>query len=603
MTKVCFVNAFEYNYLGTRQLASYLRKFGHETHNILLGHISDGYSPVQELKDEHHGYMILIDGSLISHAGNRWPLSESDFTLLGEVLAEEQPDIIGFSARSTNNYLIPELVPVFRKAAPHALLAAGGYGPTLEPDLYLDGGFDVVIRGDGEEAVLELADAVQAGEKEAALLIKNTYWNKSFGGGRNPMRDQEKHLEKYPPQLIGNDAFSVIADGMVKRHYDPALQSLDYVTYLGRGCTGKCTYCSGGQWRTLYREEGKKAYPRRNRDIHSVIEECSSISDCKRVIGFCDEFWSMSISQTREFFTLYKKNVKKPFFAYLQYDQMVNNRDLFELILDAGLMATGIGFQHGSAAFLKKYYGRNAHYDLLLEYARMLSDNLVRYYCQFIGGNCYETLDDFHECLSLIRKLPSDIEFRELAVLDIFRLRPHPKTPITLIAPRVLTNPMSANEWLYRAVLMQLANKMPEDELQELMTVSSFKRDTMIFYDFSRSWWYRQQRHHYERLIAEEADKDWIFYGAGENYQRNKKFFAPLKPRVILVDRAYLLNKKEVDGIPIVCAEDFLTGSEVDKESRYLIFINPASHVAQNLLRTYKVPRDHIHACEIGLPC
>lgn len=602
MTKVVFINAFEYNYLGTRQLASYLRKFGHETHNILLGHVSDGYSPVGELKDEHHGYMILIDGRLISHAGNMWPLSESDFTILEEVLIEEEPDIIGFSARSTNNYLIPKLVPVFRKAAPHALLAAGGYGPTLEPDLYLDGGFDVVIRGDGEEAVLELADAVQAGEREAALLIKNTYWNKSLGG-RNPMRDQEKHLEKYPPQLTGNSAFSVIADGAVKRHYDPGIQSLDYVTYLGRGCTGKCTYCSGGQWRALYREEGRKAYPRRNRDMHSVIEECSSIPDSKRVIAFCDEFWSMSVSQTRKFFTLYKEHVKKPFFAYLQYDQMVNNTDLFELILDAGLMATGIGFQHGSASFLKKYYGRNEHYDLLLKYAEMLSSNLVRYYCQFIGGNCYETLDDFHECLSLIRKLPSDIEFKELAVLDIFRLRPYPKTPITLIAPRVVTDPMPANEWLYRAVFMQLANKMPLDELQEMMTISSFKHDAMLLYDFSRSWWYRQQCRHYEKLVAEEADKDWIFYGAGENYQRNKKFFAPLKPRAILVDRAYLPDEKGMDGIPVVCAEDFLASSGVDKESRYLIFVNPASRVAQNLLRTYKIPRAHIHACEIGLPC
>lgn len=600
MSKVIFVNAFEYNYLGTRVLASYLRKFGHKTHNILLGRGAGRYDTVQKLKEDHLGYMIFLGGTLISHTGNIWPILQEDFLALETVIKEESPDIIGFSARSTNNYLINDLVTSFRRSSPEALLVAGGYGPTLEPDLYLDGGFDVVIRGDGEEALLELADSHERNDMISATCINNTYWNKIYGGQKNSLRDQEKFLEKYPQQLCGHESFSLISDGTLKRYFDPVVESSEYWTYFGRGCHGKCTYCSGGQWKYLYLNEGKKAYPRRNRNMHDVLDECKHLPDSIKMICFVDEFWSMTASQTKEFFTLYKEQINKPFWVYLEYEQMVRNRDLFELVLDAGLHSTGVGFQHGSTSFLQKYYGRKNNYDILLQYIRILFDNFVAHYCQFVGGNCYETEEDFLECLSLIRKIPSHIEFAHLGLVDVFRLRPHPKTPITFIAPKIMTEPMSANEWLWRAICMNLSNKIEPDELQNIMATSIFKKDAMLFYDFSRSLLYRQRRKHYETLIATEADKDWIFLGAGENYLRNKSFFSPIKPRACLVDRDYI-SDKEVNGIPIRSTEDFFASGDFDEKTRYLIFINPALQTAKKLHRTYKVPREYIHACSIDL--
>lgn len=596
MAKIVFINAFEYNYLGTRLLASYLRQHGHNTHNILLGyHV---FPQETQLREEHLGYQILYLGRLRCHCSNDFPLTNEDMLQLEATLIEEAPDIIGFSARSTNNNLIPLLAPVLRRAVPQALLAAGGYGPTLEPDLYLEGGFDVVVRGDGEEALLELAECIDKKDMNAAGKILNTYWSQALGGYRNPLRDQEKNIDRYPAQLWGNEAFSVIRGGTTLRHVDPTVEAREYTTFFGRGCTGRCSYCSGGQWRSLYRNEGKKAYPRRNRAIEHVIDECKSIPDTIGFISFSDEFWSIPTQKTFEFFELYKKYVHKPFFAVLQYDQMIQHRDLFNLVIDAGLQGTLIGFQTGSKEFSEKYYGRKAHFDMLLTYAHMLFDNFVYGDAQFISGNCYETMDDFQQTLALIRQIPYHIEMNIIG-LQITRLRPHPKTPLTILAPRVLTNPMSANDFLYRAVLMYLANKMSQAEMEELMATSIFKKDASLLYDFSHGWVARQQKLHYDKLIEEECGKDWVYYGAGANYQRNKHTFASLKPRAILVDRAYFEKNTEIDGIPVVCAEDFLTSKETDKDTRFLIFVNPAIHVARKLLRTYNIPRNNIHACEI----
>lgn len=597
MSKIVFVNAFEYNYIGTRLLASYLRKNGHQTHNILLG--DSGFRNITRLQDTHLGYIMFRSNKIVSHVGNKYPLVEEDFKALECVLREERPDIIGFSARSTNNYLVPILVPVFRRAMPDALLVAGGYGPTLDPEIYLDGGFDAVVRGDGEEAMLELAECRDKGDQEAAVQIANTWWAASLGGTRNAMRDQEKDLRKYPPQLYGHEGFTTISRGCVQRRFDPVMDANAYFTFLGRGCTGTCTYCSGGQWRTLYRSEGKKAYPRRNRSIHDVIEECEKIPQNMRYITFTDEFWSLPADKTREFFSLYRDRIGKPFWVFLHYEQMLKHRDIFDLVLDAGLVATGVGFQSGSGSFLQKYYNRKPEYDVLLEYAQILFNNFILTDALFIGGNCYETMEDFHEALELVRKLPFNIEIIRQLNIQVTRLKAHPHTPLTLIAPRVVTDPMPANEWLYRALLMNLANKMPPEDLREIMSASLFRRDAMLLYSFSQSWISSQETRHFERLVDEGEGRDWVFYGAGENYQRNKAFFSRLRPRCILVDRAYLPEEKTVDGIPVTATEDFFADRQCESETRFLVLIQPVTLFAKKLLRTYGVPYENIHACEI----
>ena len=127
MGKIVFVNAFEYGYLGTRLLAAYLRQCGHVTHNILLG--TNGKVATEEkeqLPESYEGYQQFRQGKILVHANMAQPLTNRELDGLEKVLGEESPDIIGFSARSTNNYLVPVLVPIFRRAAPHALLVAGG---------------------------------------------------------------------------------------------------------------------------------------------------------------------------------------------------------------------------------------------------------------------------------------------------------------------------------------------------------------------------------------------------------------------------------------------------------------------------------------------
>ena len=185
MQKVVFVNLYETSYLGTRLLASYLRANGHDTHNILYEekHYALTDDPIE---GEIEGYHMYMNGHVHEQLRTEGALPDEGLASLARAIRLEKPDVIGFSTRSTHNYLAPQLAVQFRKAAPNALLVAGGYGPTLNPEIYLEAGFDVVVRGDGEEALLELVNAWEKQDRPALVTVPGTTWAARWGGGATP---------------------------------------------------------------------------------------------------------------------------------------------------------------------------------------------------------------------------------------------------------------------------------------------------------------------------------------------------------------------------------------------------------------------------------
>ena len=601
MSTVVFVNAYEFDYLGTRLLASWLLKNAISTHCILLD--DNIASRVLSPQEKFIGYQYYT-GYLFEHRAMHHPLREADWEALTRAISREQPRILGFSARSTNNFLIDPVVSVFKKAAPDALLVAGGYGPTLEPDLYLSGGFDVVVRGDGEEAILEIAQRLEQDDPVRMHRIANTSWSAAHGGHINPLRDQTKDLSLYPPPLSGDAHFSWIQDGQLHSYEDPTTHSSNYYTLFGRGCPGKCTYCSGGHWKSLYTNEGKKAYVRRNRDIEEVIEECRSLPDSVKTIVFCDEYWSLPKEKTEKFLTLYKQSVNKNFFAYFAYDQMLQHPELMDLAIDAGLDSTAIGFQTGSSDLLERCYARKPRYPVLLSYARRLFENFVTFSAQFIGGNCYESWEDLEQSYDVIRSLPVSLEYPEAVFLTIYRLRPHPESPIIKAWPRVVTDPMPAKEWYFRAILMQYCRFFTTEEFSSLIAPFAVRTsppparpDCVSLERKLHTMFLEKQLDHYRKLVQTPQTAPWVYYGAGDCYTKNREFFAALKPQALLLDKEYMPSVSHIDGIPVVPVEDFCADGANAKKYNFMVFLQRPQKIKRKLLRRYGVPFDKIHSC------
>lgn len=597
--KVVFINLYEYSYLGTRCLASFLQTKGIETHNILMEDYTMHKVLDPEAKD-FFGYHIYMNGMVLEQPlppkNGELPFSEASLLALKEAIRAESPDIIAYSSRSTHDELAPNLAQIYRECAPDALLIAGGFGPTLNVDLYLGAGFDCVIRGDGEESLLEIANAYEKRDRLKLVNIANTCWNPAWGGEVNGLRDQVKDLSKYPAPLSGDSHFSYIKNGVLTRYRDPILLAKKYFTFFGRGCIGTCAYCSGGQWSSLYRKEGKKAYKRRNRNIMDVINELKNLPRNINFIVFADEYWGNNRKLSYDFFSKYRDEVQRPFFAYLDYDHILEDNELFELVVESGLEATGIGFQTGSSDLSKTYYRRKQNYERLVRYAWLMFKNKIHINPQFIGGNCYETMDDFLQTVELVRKLPYDIECPYVVQLQTTQLRAHPGSLLREIAPRVVTSPMPTKEWHYRAILLEMARILSKEEFDRLLTLDFYRQNPIELQKLYEKFLLKKQYAHFTSLIEKTRSQHWVYYGAGYTYNRNKEFFRRLNPEAIILDSQYIGEERDIDDISVRDIKEFFANGSPEN-THIMIFSDSPWQLAKNLLHTYKVPFENIHSC------
>lgn len=92
---------------------------------------------------------------------------------LRALLGERRWDVIGSSTTGMTLRFDLELCNIARRQQPNALLVAGGMEATFAPALVSQlGGFDLVVLGEGEKPLLEIARRLQAGE--ALLGIEST---------------------------------------------------------------------------------------------------------------------------------------------------------------------------------------------------------------------------------------------------------------------------------------------------------------------------------------------------------------------------------------------------------------------------------------------
>lgn len=598
MAKIVFINAFETSYLGTRILASYMRVKGHETHNILLG--TGEYISIEEPLEKHEGYQSYSRGVLCVNKATRFKLSQIDYENLEKIIKHHKPDVIGFSARSTNNWLAPILQPIFKRSAPEALLIAGGFGPTLEPELYLSEGFDCVIRCDGEESLACLLELVDKKKNDASVLeemltIKNTVWKKDDALITNPLFPQDKNLSKYGAPIHGNEYFSFINNDQCFENFDPEINNGLYYTYFGRGCIGHCTYCSGGQWASLYQKDNAKFYKRRNREIPELISELEKMPEVAHHIWFVDEFFALSKEKTLEFCKLYKERIGRTFFTYINYDFMLENKNIFDALVDAGLTGTGIGFQTGSEKFAREIYHRKLRNSHLLEFAKLCFDTNLYTGIHIIGGNCYEDDETFYETIDLVQKLPYSIETPNINPIENIRLRPHPKSPITYLSPRVVSDPMSAHDWFYRGILLELSRITDRDEINDIYKNKKYYDNLKEFNQLFLNRRAKKQINHYKDMINQIAGRRIVYFGMGSLFEENRDFFKDLQPDAIIVDKKYKATDV-FDGVRVYESDDFLANQKGDDETIYLTFVANVVLPRKKLNFRYGIPNDRIHS-------
>jgi radical SAM superfamily enzyme YgiQ (UPF0313 family) len=326
------------------------------------------------------------------------PITDKEIQLLFDVFREFKPDLVGFS-------LVTQMLPAAAKLSNlireqfDVPIVWGGMGPTIEPERCLRDA-DIVCLGEGDGAMLDLADAVDRGEIQPD--IENLWVKRNGHIRKNPVRPLIQDLDALAsPSYDPHNIIFINENALRRNTYLPNMAGL-YPIMTSRGCPFACYFCSNDLCRKMYK--GQK-YVRR-RSPENVIEELKramAIHDLEWVL-FYDDVFVFDKGWVSRFAEMYKSEIGLPFWCY-SYPTFTDE-ETFRILRDCGLKCVTCGIQTGSQRILRELFNRPTSREKILEAGRTFSRLGIDCYYDLITSIPGETEEDCRETLDLLLAMP-----------------------------------------------------------------------------------------------------------------------------------------------------------------------------------------------------
>jgi radical SAM superfamily enzyme YgiQ (UPF0313 family) len=466
MARVALIKLFTGLNLGVSQLSGELQRAGHDTRIIYL---KDYIVAAQE--DAHKYRQPDLCGVWIAARARKMnvncyhPISEREYNLLLEVLEEFQPDLIGFSLTSVP---FGECVEVTRRVKERFDVPViwGGSGPTLEPDRSLEIA-DMICVGEGEDLIVELADAIDAGRDYRQL--KNLWIKVNGEVVKNSGRPLAELEQIAIPDFEPTRTFHINDDQLRRNVYPPNL-GRQYPIMTQRGCPYSCSFCI----ESVYQERYGHSVRRRSVDL--VIEEIVRAKQRLgvRAVMFYDDVFTTHPKWLREFAARYKAEVDLPFWCYTY--PRTTRREEIEMLKEAGLKSITIGIQSGSHDVLKEY-NRPIPAEMSIRAAQELVDCGLDAFFDLITQSDVETEISCRETFNFLLDFP-----RGMKTVGFYPMVKFPTYGYTNgVAARQTTNPLSDDDYNYwHKMYLLTRTDLPREKIRALAESPDVRRDPSL---------------------------------------------------------------------------------------------------------------------------
>ena len=311
-----------------------------------------------------------------------------------------QPDLIGISLTTRQWLRGRELVGAIRSRLDVPVIA-GGLHPTFAPEVVLSSpGFDYVCTGEGEEAMLDLVEALERGAPDDRIP---NIWKR--GAARPELRQPLAPLDRLP--FMARDLLD-----------EP--RGVVHMT-TQRGCPFGCTYCAARMYNELYEGTGLE-YGRR-RTHGSVLAELLQLREQDRLgyVIFLDDTFTINHSWVMEFCRVYGAEVGAPFSLHARVETV--NEKLLGMLAAAGCKQITYGVESGSERVRRKIMHRQVTNERFKDVFRWTRSAGITVTANYMLGLPGESRDDLQRTLDLAE---------ELEVLDFgyFVFYPYPGTQL-----------------------------------------------------------------------------------------------------------------------------------------------------------------------------
>lgn len=294
-------------------------------------------------------------------------------------------DIVGLTCYADTRFGCFEFAERLRQAHPKALIVVGGPHTFAMDDQILQHypSIDIVVRGEGEETLLEIAQG-RPRREIAGITFRD-------GGQivRNPLRPLSEDIDRYsidyrllpPIELYSRDVEAPAEIRQLKTIY----------TIATRGCPFHCSYCANIHWERRWRATTPAELVRR---IKGWVEEFGV-----EYVRFYDDLFTANKRWALEFCTLLRESGVKVRFRVLV--RAGTDREVLQALKEAGCVAVGFGIESGSDHMLKRIEKKITRQQVIdtVTACRELGLWTVG---AFIISLPDETMEDYEQTLSLV---------------------------------------------------------------------------------------------------------------------------------------------------------------------------------------------------------
>jgi len=448
MNKIVFISLYDPICVGVRTLISILKKRTNITiYNILLKKDTSN-NPVFKLNPTKT-YSFFHLGILRNSITEANPITFKEKTILYNFLVKIKPDLICLSTRSFALIISQELCTDIKKFLPGTQLIAGGWGPTLEPEKFLEF-CDYVVFGEGEKPIVDISKYIEKDKSHIKNIVYKNLDNVIIANPvYPPLTNKELNLLPFPD--YGSDNEYLIDDNKLLNGKEN-LNFKIYNCYTGRGCLLSCSYCMSHMYIQLYLKYGFKCPKHRLRNVENIIKELSIAKKRGSLfIRFLDEVFPFDKKWIENFLREYKQKINLPFMAFIRPE--FHNKDTIVQLQECGLKVSIVGIQSGSNRILVDIYNRNLSSESNIELAWLFKKLKLNFAYHMINNNPFEKIDDLNKTLLMCYHLP-------YAPIDINRLVVFPNSHLEKMINNKKTTqlPLYIHDWYSLLYSMALQN-------------------------------------------------------------------------------------------------------------------------------------------------
>lgn len=367
MTKVIFLHNLVYEHMGPMYLSAILKRNNHDCDVFIQGY----------------------DGDIV------------------EKTIEAKPDLVAFSCTTGQHKWASKIAKKIKEKY-QVLIMMGGPHPTYFPEVINDSNIDIICRGEGEYAFLELANALR--DKKNITRIKNLWVKKGGKIYKNNLRPLNQNLDElpFPDRTLYYAKYNFLKKNPRK----------SFLTT--RGCPFDCTFCHNHSLKKIY---GDKRHYVRRRSVEKVIEEILEVKSKYplEVVYLMDDTFILDHAWVKKFLKLYKEKVKLPFTCLVRAGLITG--DLIKKMSLAGCKRTFFSIETGNEHLRNKILKKGITNKQIIYAAKLMKKYKIKFKGYNMLGLPGETLEDAFLTIKLNRKIKTDYPVCTI-------LQPYPQTEL-----------------------------------------------------------------------------------------------------------------------------------------------------------------------------